>query len=215
MFTRLYAELLCIGTEEPPRIIDTDFPKGTIARYFPDRCDIINLSSTKGQIKLFDTILENPQIDHVIDLEARHFERFLSIFTDIAYEQAAAEAGMGVAVYFVLDRTLASIKAAASLRKRLMASQFALVRNDAVVAFRAPDYGERELSQIDTDRQIRLPVLSTDVLDFIEDPEFNLTDFVLQRQNTLPEWLSDELLGILEAIYEQQPIGMADSKLSA
>lgn len=204
-----------MGNDQPPRIIDTDYPKGTTARYFPDRCDIINLSTTDGQIRLFDTILDNPQIDHVIDLEAHHFERFFSIFSDIAFEKAAAEAGLGVAVYFILDRTLASVQNAAVLRRQLNTSRFVLVRNDAVGAFRAPVYGERELSQIDTDRQIRLPVLSTDVLDFIEDPEFNLTDFVLQRQHTLPEWLSDELWSILEAIYEQQPIGTAENKLSA
>ena len=215
MFTRLYAELLRLGTDQPPRIIDTDYPKGTTARYFPERCDLINLSNTSGQIRLFDTILDNPGLDHVIDLEAHHFERFFKIFSDIDYERAAAEAGMGVAVFYVLDRTLSSIQNAIILRRQLKSSRFVLVRNDAVGAFRAPVYGERELSQIGTDRQIRLPVLSTDVLDFVEDPEFNLTDFVLQRQHTLPEWLAEELWAVLEAIYEQQPIGTAENKLSA
>ena len=122
---------------------------------------------------------------------------------------------MGVAVFYVLDRTLTSIQNAIILRRQLKSSRFVLVRNDAVAAFRAPVYGERELSQIDTDRQIRLPVLSTDMLDFIEDPDFNLTDFVMQRQHTLPDWLSDELWSVLEAIYEQQPIGTAENKLTA
>ena len=215
MLTRLYAELLRLGSDQLPRISDTDYPKGTTARYFPDRCDIIDLSKTSGQIKLFDTILDNPRLDHVIDLEAHHFDRFFRIFSDIGFERAATETGMGMAVFFILDRTLASIQNAVALRGQLASSRFVLVRNDAVGAFRAPVYGERELSQIDTDRQIRLPVLSTDVLDFVEDPEFNLTDFVLQRQHTLPDWLSEELWGVLEAIYAQQPIGTAENKLSA
>ncbi|MEX3011441.1 hypothetical protein [Hoeflea sp. TYP-13] len=204
-----------LGTDHLPRIIDTDYPNGTIVRYFPEDCDIIDLSSTDGQIRLFDNILENPQLDHVIDLEAYHLQRFFSIFEDIGYNQAAADAGMGVAVFYFLDRTLASIQTAIALRKRLTSSQFILVRNDAIGAYRAPVYGERELSRIDMDRQIRLPVLSTDVLDFVEDPAFNLTDFIMQRPHSLPDWLTDELWSFLEEIYEQQPIGTAESMLSA
>ena len=215
IFARLYAELLRLGTEHHPRVIDTDYPKGTIARYFPNNSEIIDLSRTDGQIRLFDTILENPQIDHVIDLEAHHLERFFSIFSDIGYEQAAAEAGMGVAVFFFLDRTMASLQTGIYLRSQLKASQFALVRNDAIGAYRAPVYGERELSRIDMDRQIRLPVLSTDVLDFVEDPEFKLSDFVMQRPHGLPDWLAEELWGLLELIYEHQPIGTAETMLSA
>ncbi|MCP4319655.1 MAG: hypothetical protein GY789_27670 [Hyphomicrobiales bacterium] len=184
-------------------------------RYFPQNCDIIDLSSTDGQIRLFDNILENPQLDHVIDLEAYNLDRFFSIFKDISYDHAAAEAGMGVAVFYFLDRTLASIQTAIALRKQLTSSQFVLVRNDAIGAYRAPVYGERELSRIDMDRQIRLPVLSTDVLDFVEDPEFNLADFIMQRPHSLPDWLTDELWSFLEVIYEQQPIGTAETMLSA
>ena len=215
IFARLYAELLRLGTDHPPRVIDTDYPKGTIAHYFPGGCEIIDLSRTDGQIRLFDTILENPHIDHVIDLEAHHLERFFSIFDDIGYEQAAAEADLGVAVFYFLDRTMASLQTGIYLRSQLKASQFALVRNDAIGAYRAPVYGERELSRIDMDRQIRLPVLSTDVLDFVEDPEFKLADFVMQRPHGLPDWLTDELWSLLEVIYQQQPIGTAETMLSA
>ncbi|MEM6463433.1 MAG: hypothetical protein AAF724_16115 [Pseudomonadota bacterium] len=215
IFARLYAELLRLGADHLPRIIDTDHPDGTIVRYFPNTCDIIDLSRTDGQIRLFDTIIENPHLDHVIDLEAHHLKRFFSIFEDIDYDRAASLAGMGVAVFFFLDRTLASIQAAIALRKRLTSSQFVLVRNDAIGVYRPPAYGERELFRIDMDRQIRLPSLPTDLLDFVEDPEFNLSDFILQRPHNLPDWLSDELWTILEAIYEQQPIGTAETMLSA
>lgn len=184
-------------------------------RYFQQQCDIIDLSSTDGQIRLFDTILEYPHLDHVIDLEARHLERFFSIFNDIGYVKAAAEKGIGVAVFFFLDRTLASIQKAIALRRQLNTSRFVLVRNDAIGAYRAPVYGERELSRIDMDRQIRLPVLSSDVLDFVEDPAFNLSDFIMQRPHNLPGWLTEELLSFLEVIYEQQPIGTAQTMLSA
>ncbi|WP_136658385.1 hypothetical protein [Nitratireductor sp. XY-223] len=196
-------------------MIDTDFPHGTIKGYFPKESDIIDLSSTDGQMRLFDSILDHPERDYVIDLEAHHLERFFSIFEDIGYDKAATEAGMGVAVFFFLDRTLASIQAAVTLRGRLTSSQFVLVRNDAIGAFRAPVYGEYELVKIGMDRQIRLPALSADALDFVEDPSFNFTDFIMQRRQGLPEWLSDELWRFLETIYQQQPIGTAESLFSA
>lgn len=204
-----------LGSDKLPRIIDTDYPHGTIKRYFGSDCDIIDLSSTDGQMRLFDSILENPDIDYVIDLEAHHLERFFSIFEDIDYEKAAAAAGLGVAVFFFLDRTLASIQAAIALRGQLNSSQFVLVRNDAIGAFRAPVYGEYELMKIGMDRQIRLPALSADALDFVEDPSFNFTDFIMQRRQGLPEWLSDEIWRFLETIYQQQPIGTAESLFSA
>ena len=215
IFARLYAELLRLGTDDLPRIVDTDYPNGTIKRYFGRECAIIDLSSTDGQVRLFDSILENPQFDYVIDLEAHHLGRFFSIFDDIGYEKAAAAAGMGVAVFFFLDRTLASVQAAVALRRQLGASQFVLVRNDAIGAFRAPVYGEHDLMKIGMDRQIRLPALSADALDFVEDPSFNFTDFIMQRRQGLPEWLNDELWRFLETIYQQQPMGTAESLFSA
>ena len=218
IFARLYAELLRLGTDDLPRIVDTDYPNGTIGRYFGRRSAPCHRSVQHGRSgAAVRQHSGEPAISiYVIDLEAHHLERFFSIFDDIGYEKAAAAAGMGVAVFF--SSSIAHwprSRRPIALRKLLSSSQFVLVRNDAIGAFRAPVYGEYDLVKIGMDKQIRLPALSADALDFVEDPSFNFTDFIMQRRQGLPEWLNDELWRFLETIYQQQPIGTAESLFSA
>ncbi len=57
----------------------------------------------------------------MIDLSARHFSPFFQIYRDIDFQTGAEECGLEVSIFFIIDRTEASIVAAAELCASLRA----------------------------------------------------------------------------------------------
>ena len=45
-----------IAHNVPTRAFDTEAPKGTLSRFHPDITDVVDVSSTADQMKIFDTL---------------------------------------------------------------------------------------------------------------------------------------------------------------
>ena len=65
-----------------------------------------------GQMKLFDTILGSPGRDYVVDLPARHLEGFFKATGELNFFEETAKAGFRVILFFIVDRSAASLKSA-------------------------------------------------------------------------------------------------------
>ncbi|MGI9401132.1 MAG: hypothetical protein ACR2O0_07765 [Rhizobiaceae bacterium] len=188
-------------------VFDTDFPHGGVAAYFPEDSDIINLSRTQDQMQLFDTMITEPGINYVVDLQASLLEKFFSIFHDIAFDVGAQEAGVGVVVYFIVDRSLNSIHEAERVREKLRCCEFVLVHNEAIGNALALPGAYEEYEDIEKDRDLVLPRLSDDALSLVESPAFTFSEFIAGKSEDLPVELRRELWLFLEAIYNQRQIG--------
>ena len=91
-------------------VFDTDFPDGGIARAFPDNSEVIDFSRTPGQVHLFDTVMKQESRYCLVDLEPRLLETFFQTFEDIGFDEAAHDAGVGVVIYYMLDKTHRSLE---------------------------------------------------------------------------------------------------------
>lgn len=195
------------------RVFDTDYPNGGLARYFPDNSEIVDLSKTGGQVRLFDTMIEEPNFHYVIDLQASLTNKFFKIFHDIRFDEGASESGIGTAVFYIVDRSMSSISAAEKVRSQLSCSEFVMVRNDAIgTLLHLPSAAENYL-RIEKDRDLVLPKLSANALAFIEQRGFTFSDFIAGDIAAPPEAVKTEIWKFLDAIYNQRGMNVSGTTL--
>lgn len=204
LFAKLAADLLKLRMGAVPTIFDTDEPDGSLLTHFPDCGQIVDLAKTTSQVALFDGMLSEPGTHFLIDLSARHFSRFFSIYRDIGFEDGARETGLDVSIFYLIDRTAASIESAAELAASVPNTRFIPVRNAAIGD--ALDEGRMAdiYHKIRVAKEINLPVLSAEALGMIEHPDFHFDVFVAGNYDHFPFELKAELWGFLESLYEQR-----------
>lgn len=174
---------------------------------------MIDLTKTGGQVKLFDSMIANPQLNHIVDLQSELLEKFFSIFHDIVFDEGAGEAGLGIAVFFIVDRSMSSIAAAEKVRGKLRQSEFILVRNEAIGSLLHVPSAARNYMLIDKDRDLVLPKLSEAAMAHIEQPGFTFADFIAKRSEDAPIEVRYELWDFLETIYNQREAGESGTTL--
>jgi hypothetical protein len=214
LFARLYCDMLELRGADTLRIFDTDHPHGALARWFPGRAEIVDLSRTQGQVFLFDTIIAEPQYNYVIDLQAPLLERFFDIFADIRFDEGAREAGIGVAVFFMIDKHIQSIEAARKVRAKLSCSQFICVRNEAIGSPVMTPAGAGAYLSLPKDRDIVLPKLSQKALGVIDEEGFTFSGFLSGDAEKTPLHERYEIWNFLETIYNQKKTGASGVTLA-
>jgi hypothetical protein len=80
--------------------------------FFPGRTALADFAQMHGQMKLFDTILGSPGRDYVIDLPSRHLEGFFKAASELDFFTEAKKSGFHVILFFIVDRSVASVKSA-------------------------------------------------------------------------------------------------------
>jgi hypothetical protein len=188
-------------------VFDTDLPYGSIQQWFPERSELVDLTRTGDLVRMLDRMIQEPDNNYVVDLQAPLLDPFFTIFHDISFDEGAAQSGSGVAVFFVLDRSMRSIEAAARTRARLKNSEFVIVKNEAIgTVLHEPKAAELYLA-IAKDREISLPRLTQEARDYIERNGFSFAEFVAGRSEEAPVAIRFELWAFLETIYNQRRAG--------
>ena len=185
-------------------IFDTYAPAGSIASYFPNNAEIVDISKTTGHVRLFDTIMADPERNYVVDLQSHHLKDFFETYQNIQFGFEALSAGLGTVVYFMLDRDSASVKAAHDLENSLHFSEFALVRNDAMERRAQYDPNSDLAHALNHLRTIRLPELSDPLLQLLERVDFNLFDFMAGNETDITYEVRLELWNLLDFFYTQR-----------
>ena len=204
LFAKLAADLLSLRLGHPPHIFDTDEPDGSLITHFPNHGEIIDLSKTTEQVALFDGMLSQPDGHFLVDLEDRHFAHFFNIYRDIGFEAGAEEVGLDLSVFFLIDRTEASIEAAAELSASIPQTRFLTVRNSAIGDALSIGTSADIYHRMRIDREILLPQLSPEALGMLEHPDFHFDTFIAGKYEHFPFELKAELWSFLEGLYEQR-----------
>lgn len=206
MLARLLGAALSLSGAQNFRVFDTDFPNGELAGYFPASSQIIDFSKTAGHVALFDTIINEPDFDYLIDLDAQYLRPFFSIFSDIGFDKGASEAGLEITVYFIIDRTLDSVRSAQEIRALCGNVQFVPVINEAVGNVLVLPQAAVVYADIAKSREIILPRLSVEALNLTDRPDFSFADFMARNGEGTPLELRIELFGFLESVYNQKRV---------
>lgn len=195
---RLLADFLMLDGRDP-FMIDTDAPDGPLRTYFPGRTALADFSVMQGQMKLFDTIIASPGRDYVVDLPARHMEGFFKATAELNFFQELHAEGFKIIVFFVVDRSSASLKSARMIQEFPGIDVFVPVRNEFV----GSNWPQSESGLV-------IPALPQALAFAISERRFSLRAFVLgdtqqlgiQHQNQLSAFLYEVLgnLGNLEPV---------------
>jgi hypothetical protein len=95
---------------------DSQAPNGVLKRFFPNKTDVVDLTKSDGQMRVFDTLKERPVT--IVDVQAGLLTPTLKTLSEIGYLDDVKSGKIRISVLHVLGSTQASfdeIKAMAEL----------------------------------------------------------------------------------------------------
>jgi hypothetical protein len=113
----------------PTRAFDTESPRGTLKRFHPDLTEIVDMTSTSDQMKIFDTLNTVAPSVTVIDVRAGLLSRALASLRDIGFLDAAKSGQITFAVFHILGPSIASLDEIAETAGFMNGAKYFLVKN--------------------------------------------------------------------------------------
>ncbi|TYO65511.1 hypothetical protein FXV83_16390 [Bradyrhizobium hipponense] len=109
------------------RAVDTQQPAGNLIRFHKDVTEVIDLSSSDGQIKVFDSLPKHPVT--VIDIQAGLLTPTLTLLSEIGLLAMVQDGKMNVTTMQVIGSTVQSLSEIEVAAKILTGSRHFIVKN--------------------------------------------------------------------------------------
>jgi hypothetical protein len=113
----------------PVRAFDTEAPRGTLRRFHPDVTNVVDITSTADQMKIFDTLSSLDSQLTVIDVRAGLLSTTLRALRDIGFLEAAKKSQLTFAVFHILGPSVASLDEIAETSGFMGDASYFLVKN--------------------------------------------------------------------------------------
>lgn len=133
LIARLLTEYLR-ADGRPAAGYDLDPREPAYASLFPDMVSTVDISTTPGQMALFDRLLADSLRATVIDLGHGTTDQFFAVMAEIGFEREARRQWMQPVVLFIADSAPATAQAYAQFRSLLPKTTFVPVHNEAVAS---------------------------------------------------------------------------------
>jgi hypothetical protein len=113
----------------PTRAFDTEAPRGTLRRFQPTVTEVVDITSTADQMKVFDTITSTDAQITVLDVRAGLLSNTLRSLRDIGFLEAAKKGQLSFSVFHILGPSVASLDEIADTSPLLTDANHFLVKN--------------------------------------------------------------------------------------
>ncbi|HEY0235059.1 MAG TPA: hypothetical protein VGC86_08410 [Afipia sp.] len=113
----------------PTRAFDTESPRGTLKRFHPAITEIVDMTTTADQMKIFDTLNTAGSNVTVIDVRAGLLSPTLASLRDIGFLDAARSGQITFAVFHILGPSIASLNEIAETSNFMEGARYFLVKN--------------------------------------------------------------------------------------
>jgi hypothetical protein len=113
----------------PTRAFDTESPRGTLKRFHPDITEIVDMTTTSDQMKIFDTLNAASPSVTVIDVRAGLLSPALASLRDIGFLDAAKAGQITFSVFHILGPSIASLDEIAETANFMQGAKYYLVKN--------------------------------------------------------------------------------------
>src|SRR5437667_7772607 len=111
------------------RAFDTENPRGTLRRFHPDLTEIVDMTATSDQMKIFDTLNSATPSVTVIDVRAGLLSPSLTALRDIGFLDAAKTGQITFAVFHILGPSIASLEEISETANFMGGAKYFLVKN--------------------------------------------------------------------------------------
>jgi hypothetical protein len=113
----------------PTRAFDTEAPRGTLKRFYPDTTEVVDMTQIPDQMKVFDTLNSAEAAVTLIDVRAGLMSPTLKALRDIGFIEAAKKGQITFAVFHILGPTIASLDEIADTADYLGDAHYFMVKN--------------------------------------------------------------------------------------
>jgi hypothetical protein len=182
-------------------VFDTD-PYGlSLSGLFPGVATVANLSTTRGQIALFDRLLMSGDDTRIVDIWTRSYRQFFAQAQDIGFFEEAHRLDLRPVIVFGTDGSEFSVASAEELKRAWPDLQMIVVSNEGA----APSGEDEEdrLSYFPDDRTFQIAALDPIVRRQIEQPGFSLSDFLLGPSTGMSLVVRADLRNWIRRIFAQ------------
>jgi hypothetical protein len=111
------------------RAFDTEAPKGTLQRFHPDVTDVVDITATSDQMKIFDTLASADAQVTVIDIRAGMLSATLRALRDIGFLDAAKKSQLTFTLFHILGPSIASLSEIDDTASYMNDAHYILVKN--------------------------------------------------------------------------------------
>ena len=111
------------------RAFDTEFPRGTLKRFYPAIAEIIDLGNVAHQMKLLDTMETSNVPVTIVDLKAGNMTYALDLFERIGVLEAARAGAFNLGLFHVIGPSIASLDEIAEIAHYLPGMNYVVARN--------------------------------------------------------------------------------------
>jgi hypothetical protein len=158
--------------------------------FLPRYAALADLSTTRGQMALFDELISEDEVTKVIDLGDESFEKFFTLLRQLGLVDEARRRGIEVVTLFIADPDPRSAHSYTDLRRSLFRMALVPVHNEQIASVQ--NYMENFPNPVAGERAVRIPVLSPFLKSIVDKPGFSFDDY-LERQTgartELHEWI--------------------------
>ncbi len=187
LLARVLVDFILLDGRDP-FVIDAGFPGGPLRNHFTGRTALVDFETTAGRMKLFDTILNSPGRDYVIDLPSGQTDNFFKAAVELGFVAEAQRHGFRVVVLFIVDQGAGSLRAAEALK----------ARPDLTVYVRNSFIGSA-LAEIGGKTVIDIPDLDPEIIALTAAKQFSFRRFLLDDGQGLS---ADQTTRLKSFLYE-------------
>ncbi len=113
--------------EVATRAFDTEAPKGTLHRFYPEGCEIVDVMSISGQMRIFDTV--STAAVTVLDVRAGLLSPTLNALRDIEFLDSVKQGQLNFIVFHVVGSSIASLEGIQHTVSSTTGGKYFLVKN--------------------------------------------------------------------------------------
>ena len=111
------------------RAFDTEVPKGTLKRFYPDLVDVVDINYVPHQMRIFDTVNSTDASVSLIDVSAGLLSPTLNALRHIGFIDAAKKGHITFVVFHILGPSIASLDEIVETAAYLGDGKYFMVKN--------------------------------------------------------------------------------------
>ncbi|WP_419906919.1 hypothetical protein [Hoeflea sp.] len=113
----------------PARAFDTENPRGTLKRFYPEITEVIDLNSVADQMKILDTLDSAAVKVTIVDLKAGNLSMALDTFDRIGVLEAARHGQFDLGLIHVVGPSVASLDEINEISNYIKGINYVIARN--------------------------------------------------------------------------------------
>jgi hypothetical protein len=111
------------------RAFDTEIPRGTLKRFYPDATDVVDINHVPDQMRIFDTVNSTDAAVSLIDVRSGLLSPTLRALHNIGFIEAAKKGEITFVVFHILGPSIASLDEIAETANSLRDAKYFMVKN--------------------------------------------------------------------------------------